>query len=460
MDNMDDQQQNLNNKVLNAKTNGEAGSEGVSEYEVNVTPDEIDDQTDNLMEEVLTKENLMKAYEAVVRNAGAPGVDGIRTEDLQAFLAANWLGIREQLLTGRYKPRAIKRKEIPKSGGGTRKLGIPTVVDRFIQQALLQVLQPKWDATFSEHSYGFRPGRSAKQAVQASRECITSGKCWVVDMDLEKFFDRVNHDVLMTRVAKRVKDMRVVKVIRAYLNAGILEDGLVKPLSEGVPQGGPLSPLLSNLLLDELDRELERRQLHFVRYADDCNIYVASQRAGERVLTSITEFLAKRLRLKVNKEKSGVGKPWTRTFLGFDFLITKGKARIRLARKSRDRFQKRVRELTRRAGGRSVDQVVTDLRKFLVGWYGYFQLSDVRNVFDRLDKWVRRRLRLYMWRQWKTSTNRFSELVARGCSTQLAASCAASQKSGWRIAASQGLSVALPNAYFRVLGIPTMGRSA
>lgn len=307
----------------------ETGDRGGEKFEAT---SEAQDQS--LMEEILDKENLKIAYARVVKNGGAAGIDGLSTDDLQAYLAANWKQIKQELLQGTYKPRPVRRVNIPKPGGGKRQLGIPTVMDRFIQQAVMQVLQRKWDSTFSEHSYGFRPGRSAKQAIEAARKHIEGGYRVVVDIDLEKFFDRVNHDVLMNRVTKRISDKRVHKLIRAYLNAGALEGGLTSASKEGIPQGGPLSPLLSNLLLDELDRELERRNLHFVRYADDCNIYVASQRAGERVMKGITEFLGKRLRLQVNKEKSAVGKPWSRSFLGVSFYANNRGVKPRVASKA------------------------------------------------------------------------------------------------------------------------------
>lgn len=416
---------------------------------------DAEDQT-KLMEEILDAENLKRAYWKVVKNGGAPGVDGVTTDDLKSYLAGNWSRVRQELLSGTYKPMPVKRVDIPKQGGGTRKLGIPTVLDRFIQQAIHQVLQDRWDKTFSEHSYGFRPGRSAHQAVEQARSYIRAGYRYVVDLDLEKFFDRVNHDILMARVARRTADKRLLKVLRAYLNAGILEDGLVQPTEEGVPQGGPLSPLLSNLMLDELDRELERRTLHYVRFADDCNIYVASERAGQRVMKSITDFLSKRLRLRVNEEKSAVGKPARRKFLGFSF--TDGaEPKIRLADKSKQRFRRRIRELTRPTKGRSLEQVVTSIRKYLIGWHGYFRLCQIPSVFTTLDKWIRRRLRCYLWRHWKRGRTRYKELTKRGVTPPTAAKVAGSAKGPWRLSASPPLQHAIPNDYLYSLGLPRLG---
>jgi RNA-directed DNA polymerase len=416
---------------------------------------ETEDRT-KVMEVVLDAENLKRAYKKVVENDGAPGVDGVTADNLKTYLAANWNQVRKELLSGTYQPKPVKRVEIPKPGGGTRKLGIPTVLDRFIQQAIQQVLQSEWDSTFSEHSYGFRPGRSARQAVEQARNYIRGGYRYVVDLDLEKFFDQVNHDILMDRVAKRVADKRVLKILRAYLNAGILENGLVQPTEEGVPQGGPLSPLLSNLMLDELDRELERRKLHYVRYADDCNIYVASERAGQRVMESITNFLSKRLRLRVNQEKSAVGKPSKRKFLGFSFILG-AEPKIRLANQSKERFKRKIRELTRPTKGRSLEQVIRSVRKYLIGWHGYFRLCQTPSIFTALDQWIRRRLRCYLWRHWKRGKTRYKELTKRGVPPHAAAAVAGSPKGPWRLSASPPLSHAIPNAYLYALGLPRLG---
>ncbi len=328
-------------------------------------------EDERLMEEVCRRENLWKALARVQANKGSPGVDGMTVHQLTDYLKEHWPAIRELLLRGTYKPQPVKRVEIPKPDGGMRKLGIPTVLDRFIQQAVQQVLQKQWDPTFSEHSYGFRPGRSAHQAVAAAQQYMTEGFRWVVDLDLEKFFDRVNHDRLMTAVAQRVKDKRVLKLIRAFLNAGVMENGLVSPTDEGAPQGGPLSPLLSNLVLDELDRELVKRSHRFARYADDCNIYVRSERAGQRVMGSVTQFITRRLKLKVNEAKSAVARPWDRKFLGFSFTNNREPKR-RIAPKARQRFKARVRELTRRTRGISLQEMVRQLAVYLRGWRGYF----------------------------------------------------------------------------------------
>jgi RNA-directed DNA polymerase len=321
-------------------------------------------------------------------------------EQLPEYLKGNWNHIRDRLLDGKYAPQPVRRVEIPKPGGGARKLGIPTVLDRFVQQAVQQVLQRHWDRTFSDSSYGFRPGRSAHQAVERARQYIREGRSYVVDMDLEKFFDRVNHDVLMSRIARRIQDKRVLKLLRAFLNAGVMENGLVSVSEEGMPQGGPLSPVLSNLLLDELDCELEKRGLKFVRFADDCNVYVNSERAGLRVMASITKFLEKRLRLKVNREKSAVGKPMRRKFLGFSFTAGSN-PKIRMATQSLERAKTKIRLLTRPTKGRSLKQIIAELASYLTGWRAYFGYCETPSVFVKLDKWIRRRLRAVAWRQWK-----------------------------------------------------------
>jgi RNA-directed DNA polymerase len=379
----------------------------------------------------------------------------MKVSELKEHLSEHWPEIREQLLSGTYKPKPVKRVEIPKPSGGKRGLGIPTVLDRLIQQAVMQVLQREWDPTFSEHSYGFRPGRSAHQAIVKAQECITEGYRWVVDIDLEKFFDQVNHDKLMGQIAKRVKDKRVLKLIRAYLNAGIMENGLVKPMTKGTPQGGPLSPLLSNLVLDELDQELERRGHRFVRYADDCNIYVRSKRAGQRVMASLTRFLTRRLKLKVNAAKSGVARPWHRKFLSFSFTAGK-KPKRRIAPEALKRFKRRVRELTRRTRGIGVEQMVEQLSRYLTGWLGYFGFCQTASVLRNLESWVRRRLRCFMWKQWKRGRRRFAALRTRGVGRDLAAQTAGSTHGPWRISRSPALSYALPNAFFALLGLPKL----
>lgn len=412
--------------------------------------------SEQLMEEVIERDNLREALRRVKANKGSPGVDGMRVDEVAGYLKEHWPGIRQQLLSGTYKPQPVKRVEIPKPGGGIRKLGIPTVLDRFIQQAAMQVLQRRWDPMFSRHSYGFRPKRSAHQAVAQAQQYIAEGYRWVVDIDLEKFFDRVNHDKLMGEVAKRITDKRVLKLIRAYLNAGVMENGLVSAMGEGTPQGGPLSPLLSNVVLDGLDRELERRGHRFVRYADDCNLYVRSLRAGQRVMESISNFITVRLKLRVNSEKSAVGRPWERKFLGFSFTLNR-EPRRRIAQAALKRFKGRVRELTRRTRGVSLEEMVKQLTVYLRGWQEYFGFCQTPSVLQSLDEWVRHRLRATAWKQWKRGRTRFGELRRRGVGKDLAAQTAGSAHGPWRLANSPALNMALPNAYFSSLGLPTLG---
>jgi RNA-directed DNA polymerase len=410
---------------------------------------------EQLMEEVCGRENCKQALARVKANKGSPGVDGMTVHELTGYLKQHWPAIREQLQSGTYKPQPVKRVEIPKPDGGIRKLGIPTVLDRFIQQAVMQVLQRRWDRTFSEHSYGFRPGRSAHQAVEAAQRYIAEGYRWCVDLDLEKFFDRVSHDKLMAKIAERISDKRMLKLIRAFLRAGVMEEGLVSPVDEGTPQGGPLSPLLSNIVLNEFDRELERRGLRFARYADDSNIYVRSRRAGERVMESITRFITEKLKLKVNEQKSAVARPWERKFLGFSFTWGKEPKR-RLAPKAVSRFKKKVRELTQRTRGVSTERMAEQLTRYLRGWLGYFGKCETPFVLERLDRWVRHRLRSVIWKQWKRGSVRFAELRKRGVDKELAAKTAGSAHGPWRLANSPALSFALPNAYFDSLGIPRL----
>jgi RNA-directed DNA polymerase len=397
--------------------------------------------------------NLQVALKRVEKNAGSPGIDGMRTDELRPWLRQNWKDLVRALLDETYRPQAIRRHEIPKDNGGVRVLGIPTVLDRFIQQALLQVLQPIFDPGFSDHSYGFRPGRSAHDAVERARGYIEDGRRVVVDVDLEKFFDRVNHDVLMSRVARRVTDKRVMKLIRGYLNSGVLENGLVSPTEEGTPQGGPLSPLLSNLLLDELDKELEQRGHRFVRYADDCNIYVRSERAGERVMAGTKRFLERRLRLKVNEQKSAVGKPSERKFLGYSFT-SEAAPRRKIAKQSVQRFKERVRELTKR--GRNLQLVVTDLTRYLRGWAGYYGWCETKSQLRELDGWTRRRLRSYIWRQWQHPRRRYRILRRHDVPARQAWQVV--HFGPWRASRSQALSRVLSNAYFRALGLASVAR--
>src|SRR3954465_4268693 len=399
-----------------------------------------------LMEEVCCRENLQRAWKRVQRNKGGPGMDGMTIDDAKAYLREHWPNIRSQLLDGTNQRGTVKWVEIPKPDGGIRKLGVPCVVDRLIQQAVLQVLQERWDPTFSEHSYGFRPGRSAHQAVAQAQRYVAEGYNVVVDLDLEKFFDRVNHDCLM--------GPRVLRLIRAFLTAGVMEDGLVLPVDEGTPQGGPLSPLLSNLVLDDLDRELTRRGHRFCRYADDCNIYVRSRRAGERVLASVSRFLTTKLRLKVNETKSAVARPDERKFLGFSISNDGGERRI--APKALDAFKTRIRERTRRTRGLSLVQVIEELSPYLIGWRGYFGFCQTPRVLTNLEAWTRRRLRSYLWRQWGNGHNRFKELRRRGVSQFRAAVAAGSPTGYWRMSGHPAVQAALRNHYFDSLGLPRL----
>ena len=412
-------------------------------------------RSDRLMEEIVDRENLKEALRRVKANKGSPGIDGITVNQLDNYLEQHWSAIREQLLSGTYKPKPVKRVEIPKPDGGVRKLGIPTVLNRFIQQAAMQVLQRQWDPTFSDHSYGFRPGRSAHQAVAQAQRYIAEGYNWVIDLDLEKFFDRVNHDKLMAQIAKRVEDKRLLKLIRAFLNAGVMENGLISPSVEGTPQGGPLSPLLSNLVLDTLDRELERRGHRYVRYADDCNIYVRSERAGQRVMKNVTSFITGQLKLKVNENKSAVARPQERKFLGFSFTDGPEVNRA-IAPKALERFKDRIREITRQAKGMSMESTVAQLARYMVGWRGYFGFCETPEVLIYLTRWVRLRLRCAFWRQWKTPRRRRAALLQLGVRPQLAANTAGSGRGPWYLARSKALSVGLSNAYLRSLGLPSL----
>ena len=411
----------------------------------------------DLMEVVCHRDNLRAALKRVRGNKGSPGLDGMTVGELGGYLRAHWPQLKEALLKGEYVPQPVRRVEIPKPGKKERrKLGIPCVVDRFIQQALLQVLQSRWDEAFSEHSYGFRPGRSAHQAIARAQSYLRSGYGVVVDIDLEAFFDRVNHDRLMSRLALRIVDKRVLKLIRAYLQAGILENGLVKVPTEGTPQGGPLSPFLSNVVLDEWDKELERRGHRFVRYGDDCNIYVKSQRAGERVMANLRRFISGRLKLRVNEAKSAVDVPSKRKFLGFTFTGGRSPSRRKIAPESLRRFKARVRQLTRRNWSISLEERVRRLKGYLNGWRGYFGFCETASVLRDLDSWIRHRLRCVQWKQWKVYRRRKAELIRLGVAPELAHATAWSAKGPWRISHTPGVRMALNNGYFDALGLPRL----
>src|SRR3954463_16214896 len=408
-----------------------------------------------LLEQILERENLIRAWDRVRSNGGAAGVDGLTIEQTGERLRTLWPTIRAQLLQGTYRPQPVRRVEIAKPDGGVRMLGIPTVLDRLIQQA---ILQGRWDPTFSGHSYGFRPGRSAHQAVAQAQSYVAEGSGWVVDIDLEKLFDRVNHDILMDRVARRIPDKRLLRLIRADLNAGVMEDGLVGATDEGVPQGGPLSPLLSNLVLDEFDRELTRRGLRFCRYADDCNIYVRSRRSGERVMASVCRFLTTRLRLKVNESKSAVARSGERKFLGFTISNDPEPTR-QIAAKALEKFKERVRELTCRTLGVSVPQLIAPLARYLIGWRGYFGFCQTPIVLHNLDAWIRRRLRMYIWRQWKNGRTRYAHLRRLGVSHFHAGIAAGTGSGLWRMARHVTVQQALSNAFFDSIGLPRLAAS-
>ncbi len=449
-----DKRQNIQIELdFSSLRTGEACGTGREETESLSTAHDTESpaSTNRLMEEVCERENLKEALRQVKANKGSAGIDRMTVGQLSDYLKQHWPVIREQLLNGTYEPKPVRRVEIPKPDGGVRKLGIPTVLDRFIQQAVMQVLQRRWDRTFSESSYGFRPGRSAHQAVAQAQQYIAEGYGWCVDLDLEKFFDRVNHDKLMGQIAKRVEDKRLLKLIRAFLNAGVMENGLVSPSVEGTPQGGPLSPLLSNLVLDELDRELERRGLRFVRYADDCNMYVRSERAGQRVMKSITHFITQKLKLKVNEAKSAVARPQERKFLGFSFTAGPEVKRV-IAPKALDRFKQRIREITRRAKGVSIETTIEELAPYMRGWRNYFGFCQTPEVLRSLTSWVRRRLRCALWRQWKTP----------GAAKQLClhSGCARAWPAVWPVAVVAPGTWPLPTLYMCGFPMPTSNRLA
>lgn len=407
------------------------------------------------MEAVVERANLWRAYERVMQNKGAAGVDGLTVFDFKAWLQQHWPSVKAALLAGDYVPAAIRKVEIPKPNGGVRTLGIATVLDRLIQQALLQVLQPEFDPEFSEHSYGFRPGRNAWQAVQRAQGYIREGHRWVVDLDLEKFFDRVNHDILMSRVARRVKDGRVLKLIRRYLEAGMMSDGVVSGRTEGTPQGGPLSPLLSNILLTDLDRELEGRGHRFCRYADDCNIYVKSAAAGQHVMDAITGYLEQKLKLRVNRDKSAVARPWQRKFLGYSVTWHK-QARLRIAESSLKRLKDRVREIVVGNASRNLGQTIAVLNPVLRGWASYFRLTEVKGVLEGLDGWIRRKLRCLLWRQWKRPATRNRKLQARGLDPTRAWKSASNGRGPWWNAGASHMNAAYPKSFFDVSGLVSL----
>jgi len=406
-------------------------------------------------EAVFERENMLNALKRVESNKGAAGIDGMKAEDLRGYLKERWKEVREALESGKYRPSPVRQVGIPKPDGGVRQLGIPTVQDRLIQQAIAQVLNPMFEEIFSPHSFGFRPGRSAHQAVQKSQEYIREGYDWVVDIDLEKFFDRVNHDMLMARVAREVKDKRVLKLIRAYLNSGVMVNGVVMEREEGTPQGGPLSPLLSNIILTDLDRELEKRGHKFVRYADDCNIYVKTQTAGERVLESVKKYLEKKLKLKVNPKKSKVERATRAKFLGFSFWKRKGEVYVRIANRTKERFMEKMRTLTKRTRSGEMADIISQVNRYVIGWTGYYRLATTPSVFEKLDGWIRRRLRQMQWKRWKKGTTRYRELVKLGVPREWAAE-GAGGTSPWRMSHSPVIHEALSNAYWRSLGLEGM----
>jgi len=447
-------QQNRNNPVSSRLERGEAPRRLAGESDACKASTEPDPKTMLLMEQVVQRDNLRKALKRVRANKGSPGVDSMTVDELVPHLREHWEELKKKLLDGSYEPCPVKRVEIPKPSGGTRMLGIPTVLDRFIQQAILQVLTPLFDPGFSKHSYGFRPGKSAHQAVETARAYIQEGYEWVVDMDLEKFFDRVNHDVLMGRLAKRIADKHLLRIIRRYLQAGVMVHGVTVDRQEGTPQGGPLSPLLSNVLLDELDKELESRGHRFVRYADDCNVYVRSKRAGERVLSSLKEWLGKRLRLRVNEKKSAVDRPQERKFLGFSFFMWDGRAKIRIAPESIRRVRGRIRWITRRGRGMALERVIAELNRFTIGWMGYFQITEAVSVLRATDGWTRRRLRCFRIKQWRNRPRtRYREMRALGLSKDHAAMFASIRRGWWGLSMTPQTSLAFPESYFVERGL-------
>ncbi len=429
------------------KPQGYAGAPSSSSAQTDLSSRE---GQNDLLEKMLEGNNLRAAFKRVKQNGGAPGVDHVTVEQLQAHLWERWDTVKTELQAGTYRPKPVKRVEIPKPGGGVRLLGIPTVMDRLIQQALMQVMTPIFDPQFSPNSFGFRPGKRAHDAVKQAQSYIQQGCRWVVDMDLEKFFDRVNHDILMSKVARKVSDKRVLRLIRAYLNAGVMADGMRLETTEGTPQGGPLSPLLANILLDDLDKELTNRGLDFVRYADDCNIFVRSKRAGERVMESVSRFVEGKLRLKVNRDKSAVDRPWNRKLLGFSFLRNK-EATIRIAPKKLEQLKERVREITSRTRSISMESRLKELNRYLMGWIGYFRLASAKTHCERMDDWIRRRLRMCLWKQWKLPRSRLRNLRALGVPEWAARMMANSRRGCWEM--SRNTNNALNRSYWNDQGL-------
>ena len=414
-----------------------------------------EENMNHLMEKVLERENLKRAFERIKRNKGAPGIDGMKVEELQEFLKINWKAIREALMNGTYKPSPVRRFEIPKPDGGVRELGIPTVLDRFLQQAIQQVLTPIFEPTFSNSSYGFRPKRSARQAVTQAQQKIQQGKSWVVDIDIEKFFDRVNHDILMGKLFKQIKDRRILQLIRRYLESGVMINGCCVATEEGTPQGGPLSPLLANIMLNDLDKELERRGHAFVRYADDCNIYVKSKRAGERVYRSVKRFIEDKLKLKINEAKSAVARPWKRKFLGFSVTSQK-QTKLRLAPRTIEKFKEKVKEITRGLISTSIGKRIEKLNEYIKGWIGYYYVAEAKEILDDLDKWIRRRLRMCLLKQWKRCKTKLRNMISRGLEESWAANIAYSRKKYWRLSKTAQMNKALDNAYWQEQGLENL----
>ena len=441
--------------LLENRMKSDGTEDGLRDFPAQIMEPTRADLVSELLEQTVSRVNMRESLKRVERNKGAPGGDGMTVKELRPYLRDHWSSLREALLSGTYRPQPVKRVEIPKPTGGTRLLGIPCVLDRLIQQAVQQVLTPVFDPHFSHSSYGFRPGKRGHDAVRQAREYVRDKYAWVVDIDLEKFFDRVNHDMLMARVARRVSDKPVLRLIRRFLESGILIDGLVSRSDEGTPQGGPLSPLLSNIMLDDLDKELERRGHKFVRYADDCNIYVRSRRSGERVKSSVTSFLENRLHLKVNESKSAVDRPWVRKFLSFSLLRDKER-RIRIAPQSVVKVKEKIRSLTKRSWSVSMSERIKQLNQYLGGWLGYFALAESKSIFAELDGWLRRRLRMCQWKQWKRTRTRVRELRALGLNELHVWEAAGSRKSYWRISRTPSLHKALNNAYWREQGLASL----